>query len=689
MIKAVSSFVLAVLVTGCVGGSSGSTDADNTKTELGNDSLIGLPEIPEADQFQPATVQFIAMGDSGSGSAGHFAVGESMALVCAEKSQTAGPCQFVLGFGDNIYEDGATSINDIQFIDKFEKPFEPMGNTPFYMVLGNHDNTAYVGGDGANNDRGDIQVEYALSGLSPRWKMPDRYYAVSTDEIPTIENGRASDGRPLIHIVGLDSNPLTSIIADGDDRYGWQKYSMGMLEFLKREMETDAVFKIGMAHHPYLSNGSHGNAGSYDGFASHLFPAVSGQRWKEFLEEGLCDKADFFMNGHDHDLELLKPVTSCGRTQFALSGAAGKFRSLTDENRNDTYFQVGDTYGFMWMQAIEGNPATGEPNKMCVESYVVDPENDNGFGVFDGTQLTPAHRICLDQQPMTGMVANTNFSQNTIPATVPLAVLPTSFDADYRGIVGEFRAELITALNQANQNNPSPQAGVVAADMVVAIDTLLMAIDGIATSLVGDTSDLEKAFAAVLATAKHLENVDTSALPAPYNQLGNAFEAFAAGDFMMTADEGSSGSEDVAYLTAPLVSLAANLANIIDATHEQTAELPVVHGVTGLLAAVVVGTAETLGYLTELEANDSQEALIGGIDRGLSRVVEELQQFANLPEPLPTVLSGALTDVLATFVREITEQLDRRVLNVLGGVIDIALTPFTNIVRELVEFLVD
>ena len=241
------------------------------------------------------------MGDSGSGSAGHFAVGESMALVCAEKSQTAGPCQFVLGFGDNIYEDGATSINDIQFIDKFEKPFEPMGNTPFYMVLGNHDNTAYVGGDGANNDRGDIQVEYALSGLSPRWKMPDRYYAVSTDEIPTIENGRASDGRPLIHIVGLDSNPLTSIIADGDDRYGWQKYSMGMLEFLKREMETDAVFKIGMAHHPYLSNGSHGNAGSYDGFASHLFPAVSGQRWKEFLEEGLCDKADFFMNGHDHD----------------------------------------------------------------------------------------------------------------------------------------------------------------------------------------------------------------------------------------------------------------------------------------------------------------------------------------------------------------------------------------------------
>lgn len=680
--KQLLAVALATVLVGC--GSSSGTRSENSPSD--NTNLDINPITGE----RLAQVQFIAMGDSGSGSAGHYAVGEAMATVCAEKELTDGPCQFVLGFGDNIYEDGVNSVDDIQFEDKFEKPFEPVGEIPFYMVLGNHDNTAYIGGDGANNERGEFQVEYGLSGKSPRWKMPARYYAVSTNEIPTIDGGVDSTGKPLIHIVGLDSNPLTAIIADGDDRYSWQNYSLGMLEFLKREMETDAVFKIGMAHHPYLSNGTHGNAGSYDGFSSDVFPAVSGQRWKEFLEEGLCDKADYFMNGHDHDLEILTPVSSCGRTGFVLSGAAGKFRSFGDESRNNTLYQVDNTYGFIWMKAVEANIVSGAPAKMCMEVYSVDPATpETTFGVFADGELTPDFVTCVDQKTPVGMPSNTAFSSNTVPATVPLAAMPQEYDADYRGIMNDFRSTLIAGLNSANQGNPNNDAGIVAADMIVAMDMLLSAMDGIATSVATGSNDYAKAIAAIQAAAEHLNNVDTSSLPAPFDQLDDAFEAFAGGAFMLSEEEASSGTDDIGYIAAPLVSLAANLANIVDALHEQTTSVPVVRGVTGLLAALVVGVSDTLGYLVTLDVNDSQEALIGGIDRGLKRLVAEIEVLQTAPQPIPNAVAGLAPDVLATIIREVAEQLDRRATGPLSEIIDIALTPFTNIIRNLIDFVID
>ncbi len=70
-------------------------------------------------------------------------VGQAMADICAVKlgaendPERAG-CDFVVGLGDNIYESGVTSVDDPQFEEKFELPFEPV-DLPFYLVLGNHD----------------------------------------------------------------------------------------------------------------------------------------------------------------------------------------------------------------------------------------------------------------------------------------------------------------------------------------------------------------------------------------------------------------------------------------------------------------------------------------------------------------------------------------------------------------------
>lgn len=105
---------------------------------------------PSADTI----VRFIAIGDSGTGKDGQYKVADAMQAVCEQRG-----CEFAIGLGDNIYESGVDGVNDIQFDTKFEDPYKNI-DFPFYMALGNHDNTWIIGGDGADNDKGEIQVEY-------------------------------------------------------------------------------------------------------------------------------------------------------------------------------------------------------------------------------------------------------------------------------------------------------------------------------------------------------------------------------------------------------------------------------------------------------------------------------------------------------------------------------------------------
>lgn len=59
---------------------------------------------------------------------------------------------------------------------------------------------------------------------------------------------------------------------------------------------------------------------------------------------------DIFLQGHDHDLEWLKPVAACGKTQFFVSGAAEGPRPFGDANRNPSFWQVDNTLGFFWFE---------------------------------------------------------------------------------------------------------------------------------------------------------------------------------------------------------------------------------------------------------------------------------------------------------------------------------------------------
>ena len=114
-----------------------------------------------------------------------------------------------------------------------------------------------------------------------------------------------------------------------------------------------ADWKIAFGHHPYVSNGEHGNAGSYENLEGIPLPFVTGKSVKEFFDDSVCGKIDVYICGHDHNLQWLEP--KCG-TEFIVSGAGSKSEGLP--GKNPAFFGMPETEGFLWVQ-IEDNTFTG------------------------------------------------------------------------------------------------------------------------------------------------------------------------------------------------------------------------------------------------------------------------------------------------------------------------------------------
>ncbi|MBN94584.1 MAG: hypothetical protein CL928_11005 [Deltaproteobacteria bacterium] len=265
-------------------------------------------------------VRFIALGDTGEGNDDQYAVAGVMKDVCA-----ANGCDFALLLGDNIYDTGVTSLDDIQWQDKFELPYAEL-DFPFYAVLGNHDYGLLL----PDEDKADFQVAYTAQ--SEKWTMPARHY------LHTHQN---------IDFLALDTSAMyfaSSLIELYEAQKGW------LDEHLSAADPTR--WRIAYGHHPYLSNGPHGNAGWYDGLTPEV-PNISGIALKELFDEHLCGRVDLYLCGHDHHREWLEET--CQGTQFMVSGAGAKLRDFV--NDQDVHWGDDTTEGFAWFE-VEGNSLT-------------------------------------------------------------------------------------------------------------------------------------------------------------------------------------------------------------------------------------------------------------------------------------------------------------------------------------------
>lgn len=307
-----------------------------------------LPDAPN----RKGEFAVLVTGDSGTGGEEQLAVTQAARRVCRDEG-----ISLAVGLGDNIYENGPESDHDSEFRTKFEEPNTGI-DVPWFMVLGNHDCSGLIPGSGGDPSRGDREVAYAAS--SPRWFMPSRYYNVP---LPHSE-GQGAAADPVVEFFALDTNPVASTVAQTSRRYKWDgPYMRAQRQWLDTALSASrARWKVVLGHHPYLNNGKHGSAGSYDGFVIGHY--TSGIHLKELYEEVVCGRADLILSGHDHTLQVLEPTTRTAGTRQIVCGAAAKSGDGRAHFDHPAAWQNFSDVGFMVLKVSE--------RSMTVDTYTVD-----------------------------------------------------------------------------------------------------------------------------------------------------------------------------------------------------------------------------------------------------------------------------------------------------------------------------
>lgn len=313
------------------------------------DSGLDVSDTDHSDAAQPlsdatankTTLRFIALGDTGEGNAAQYAVAAAIKAWCA----TAG-CDFVVLLGDNIYDDGPQKLDDDQFQSKIVKPYENV-DLPFYLIMGNHDYGKII------PDAEKVKYYLDFSKKFPKFQFPSNYF---------------HHVQGPAHLLMMDTHEV--FIGQGATQTGyWGPVIQNSL----------AAWRIAFGHHPYYSNGAHGDAGTYEGIPG--VPIISGVWVKEFYEKVVCGKVDFLITGHDHTLQHL--ADTCNGTSLIVSGTGAKLTPFSDPGRHAVYYQTDKIEGFLWVQLtgdkaiFEFHSSTGKALHRCIYSKAKLPAPDS------------------------------------------------------------------------------------------------------------------------------------------------------------------------------------------------------------------------------------------------------------------------------------------------------------------------
>lgn len=294
-------------------------------------------------------INFIVMGDTGEANAAQYQVAAGAQVRCDQ----AGGCEGFIMLGDNIYDTGAESPMDIQLTEKIDLPYanlkkgpppsegeaDQRERMPIYVSLGNHD----LGGAGLNSLQ--IQNYLAYSQANPWFYYPDEFWELQIGHV---------------HLISIHTNPLAYGIPD--NLFAPQG------ELVDRVVAgTTAPWIIVFGHHPYRSNGKHGNAGAYElGFEIgdvEIFGinlgTIFGDAFRQWIDDYVCNRADFYLSGHDHNRQWISSVpltpnlpegqgTEVCNTHFAVSGAGSKTTDLEGRG-NPVDFEDDQNEGFLFM----------------------------------------------------------------------------------------------------------------------------------------------------------------------------------------------------------------------------------------------------------------------------------------------------------------------------------------------------
>jgi tartrate-resistant acid phosphatase type 5 len=308
-------------------GQDGLADDDGTGSGSGSDDA----------GVAPKPVKFVALGDTGKGNADQRRVAMAIRDLCAAKG-----CDFVLLLGDNIYETGVMSTTDPAWQTKFEQPYNDV-DLPFYVALGNHDYggsiLVSIPGLGNEFDKGQVEIDY--SQVSTKWNLPATHYTFTWGDVGFIM---------------LDTNSVVWSDTTYGDQAQWLPSAIAAVA------DKRWIFTAG--HHPYRSNGTHGNAGAYDApeiagiMLPNPLPVQNGSSMKTFFDDHVCGISQVYFSGHDHSRQWIdEPTALCG-TEMIVTGAGSTTTALQDRG-NQTFYEDATKVGFFYV-TIDGDTFTGE-----------------------------------------------------------------------------------------------------------------------------------------------------------------------------------------------------------------------------------------------------------------------------------------------------------------------------------------
>jgi tartrate-resistant acid phosphatase type 5 len=243
-----------------------------------------------ARPFPTDQVNFIVFGDFGNGKPSQ----KDNAKTMANYVQRTG-LQFnaSLTVGDNFYVK-MKNVDDWQFQALFEDMYDAKRlNFPYFATSGNHDF------EKADNGKTKVELEQEYSALHPdsRWKYPSRWYRLDFPQ---------GAKTPLVTALMLDSSMPRMTPAQWEEEKQWIDEQLG---------QSTARWKIACAHHPFFSNGSHGDNG------------VMQLEWGPIFKK---HHLDMYVAGHDHDLQHLQ----VNGWPFSFVQAGGGGQPITDMRRD-------------------------------------------------------------------------------------------------------------------------------------------------------------------------------------------------------------------------------------------------------------------------------------------------------------------------------------------------------------------
>ena len=272
-------------------------------------ALLALAVPLLAQSSAPAqgggSLNFLVISDlGGKGGTTQVAVARQMGRVAATQKSS-----FVVTCGDNYHANGISSADSPRWKTEFEDVYAaPSLMIPWYASLGNHEY------------RGKPEAEVAYSKISPRWKMPARYYT-HTEKI---------DGANEALFVHLDTAPFVAAYRKEGSSYHVQgQDSKAQVRWLESVLAASkARWRIVVGHHPiYAAAGGHGDTKE---LAASVLPLLE----KHGVQVYFC--------GHDHVLQHLVH----GKMNFFVCGGGSTHRTVKE--RPDVRFGAGAA-GFLSM----------------------------------------------------------------------------------------------------------------------------------------------------------------------------------------------------------------------------------------------------------------------------------------------------------------------------------------------------